>query len=504
MTSAPHGSSTLLFVTPECSPFAQAGGLGDVAAALPRALARRGHRVHVVMPLYRGIDRSGLERTPHPLRIPVGTKTREAHLWRGSLGKDISLWFVEEPGYFDRPGIYGPNGRSHPDNLQRFSFLSRASIEASEHLGLGVDVVHANDWPTALTVLHARHRALPSVFTIHNVGYQGRFPLEGFPLTGLPPQDLHSDSLEHFGTLNMMKGAILNASMLTTVSPTYAREIQEPTGGGGLDGVLRSRGDALRGILNGIDIDEWNPAKDPYLPAHFDAEDVSGKAACKAALQRRSGFAERPEVPLFGIVARLTHQKGLDVLAHALGRVLSLDVQVVLLGTGDPEAERFFRTATRARPDRFRAWIDFDVRLAHLIEAGCDFFVMPSRYEPCGLNQLYSLRYGTLPIVRATGGLDDSVESYDESTAAGTGFKFHDLTPQSVYDVIGWAVSTWYDRPAHIAAMQHRAMRSDFSWSAAAFAYEQVYREAVARHARERARMTRARHAVGHGASHGA
>ncbi|PIE05302.1 MAG: hypothetical protein CSA75_05470 [Sorangium cellulosum] len=269
--------------------------------------------------------------------------------------------------------------------------------------------------------------------------------------------------------------------MLTTVSPTYAREIQGPGFGCGLDGVLRSRKDDLWGILNGIDSRVWNPATDPHLPANFSLEDMSGKRVCKAALQREAGLPQRPDVPVIGLVARLTHQKGLDVLAHALRRILDLEVQFVLLGTGDPDAEAFFSMVSKQRPTRFHAWIKFDPALAHRIEAGSDFFMMPSRYEPCGLNQLYSLEYGTLPIVRSTGGLADSVENYDEATGGGTGFKLHDLNSGSVYDAVGWAVSTWYDRPQHIRAMRRRAMKQDFSWEIAAQRYVDVYHHAMDR-----------------------
>ena len=474
---------TLLFVTPECTPFAQAGGLGDVSSALPKALARQGLQPHVVMPLYASVDRTGLELLPHRLRVPVGSQLREVSVWRGSLAPDVPLYFLDDPEYFDRQGIYGPNGTSFPDNLQRFVLLSRAALDVADAVGIEPDVLHANDWPTALSVLYAQEhpRPLPTVLTLHNVGYQGQFPLDLFPFTGLGRQAREPDYLEHYGSLNLLKGGVLHASMLTTVSPTYALEIQQQPFGCGLDGMLRSRADDLVGVLNGIDEEVWNPATDPHLPSRFDAEDLAGKAACKAALQREAGLPERPEVPLFGLVTRLTYQKGLDVLARALGRILSLDVQMVLLGTGDSEAERFFQMAASSRPDRFHAWIDFDSVLAHRIEAGCDFFVMPSRYEPCGLNQLYSLRYGTLPIVRATGGLQDSVANYDEATGAGTGFKFNDLTPQSMFDVIGWAVSTWYDRPEHVAQMRHRAMKQDFSWSTAAKRYIEVYEHAMDR-----------------------
>jgi starch synthase len=475
----PSSPLRILFVTPECTPFAQVGGLGDVAAALPRALRERGHDVRVVMPLYGQIDRSPFERLSQKLRVPLGREMREAGVWRGEVAPGVPLYLIEQSDFFDRDGVYGPNGSAFDDNLRRFAFASRAAGVLSDALGFAPDVVHANDWPTALSVLHAKHAMVPSVLTLHNVGYQGQFPLGGFEVTGLPGGELSPGSLEHFGSMNLLKGAILNASMLTTVSPTYAKEIQGQALGCGLDGVLRSRGSDLRGILNGIDVESWNPSTDPALPSRFDAADLSGKAVCKASLQREAGLPVRPEVPLFGLVTRLTFQKGLDVLARALGRILRLDAQFVLLGTGDEEAEKFFRLASRVRPERFHAWIGFDPALSRRIEGGCDFFVMPSRYEPCGLNQMYSLRYGTLPIVRATGGLEDSVENYDEATGGGTGFKVYDLTPQSMYDVIGWAVSTYYDRPMHVEGMRRRAMVKDFSWEKAAGSYEEVYGQAL-------------------------
>lgn len=490
MPDATPSPLTLLFVTPECTPFAQAGGLGDVSAALPGALCARGHHPIVVMPAYPSIDRQTFTETSVVLRVPVGDSLMEGRVWRGSLRGGVPLYAIDQPAYFDRPGIYGPNGADYPDNLERFSFLSRAALALSSALGLNPDVLHAHDWPTALSVLYAHDEAvtarrggLPTVLSIHNVGYQGVFPVQGVRLIGIDPRELRHDSLEHYGRMNLLKGGIHNATMLTTVSPTYAREIQDPRFGCGLDGVLRSRARDLHGILNGVDTGVWNPSTDPHLPAHFDRDDLTGKAVCKAELQRQAGLPVRPDVPVIGLISRLTHQKGLDVLARAMRRILALDLQMVLLGTGDEDAEAFFEMATRVRPDRFRAWIDFDVALAHRIEAGSDFFLMPSRYEPCGLNQMYSLCYGTLPIVRATGGLDDSVESYEEATGLGTGFKLHDLNPSSLFDVVGWAVSTWYDRPHHIAMMRRRAMARDFSWAVAAEQYEGVYRLAIERHA---------------------
>jgi starch synthase len=297
-------------------------------------------------------------------------------------------------------------------------------------------------------------------------------------ITGLGFEHYNPYEFEHFGDMNLMKAAIRHANLLSTVSPTYAREIQTSGYGFGLDGELALRGHDLRGVLNGIDTRDWDPAHDPNIAAPYNAADFSAKAMCKAALQQQLGLALRPKVPLFGVVGRLTAQKGFDVLAHALERIFHWDVQIVLLGNGDHEAEAFFRYLASRRSDKFRAFIGFDEGLAHRIEAGSDFLLMPSRFEPCGLNQMYSQRYGTLPIVRGTGGLLDTVVNYDQATGNGTGFIFWDLNPGAIVDTVGWALSTYIDRPAHITAMRKRAMEQDFSWDRAAAAYEQLYREA--------------------------
>ncbi|HBB40459.1 MAG: glycogen synthase GlgA [Nitrospirae bacterium CG18_big_fil_WC_8_21_14_2_50_70_55] len=480
----------VLFVTSECVPFAKTGGLADVSGALPRALAARGIEVRIVMPLYAGCDWRGLERLDGTLVVPMGWGGRAyCGVRMGTLpGSEVRVYFLEHHAFFDRPYLYGPPGEGYGDNLARFTFLSRGALALTKALGWMPEVIHANDWQTALVPIYVNTvewggplAAAATLFTIHNLAYQGVFGGASLPVTGLGWEHYRAEELEHFGALNLMKGACAHATLLSTVSPTYAREIQTPTFGYGLDGVLAGRSHDLLGILNGIDVDEWDPQADPYLAAPFSAADLTGKAVCKAALQQEAGLPVRPAVPLFGLVGRLTSQKGVDVLAHALDRLLDLDLQFILLGTGDRDAEHFFGTVAARRPDRFCAWFQFDNGRAHRVEAGSDFFLMPSRYEPCGLNQLYSLRYGTLPIVRATGGLADTVVTFDEATGGGTGFCFLDLSPNAIYDTVGWAVATWYQRRGDIEQMRRRAMAQDFSWDHAAGEYEALYQRAIAR-----------------------
>jgi starch synthase len=479
----------ILFVASECAPFAKTGGLADVVGALPKALQRLGIDVRVVMPLYAGMPWNELEALDGTLSVPMWWGVAQARVRVGKLPRsEVPIYFLEYNRYFDRPYLYGTPNQGYPDNLERFTFLSRGSLEVCKALGFFPDVIHCNDWQTALVpvYLNTFEWAQPlhgsaSIYSIHNLSYQGVLESGALFITGLGREHYNPGEFEHFGALNLTKAALAHSTLLSTVSPTYAREIQTGEYGCGLDGELGKRSADLRGILNGIDTEEWDPWTDPYIPARYDVRRVSGKAKCKAALQKEAGLPVRPEVPIFGLVGRLTTQKGVDVLAHALERVLKLDVQVILLGTGDREAEEFFAQAQVARGDRFHAWLQFDNGRAHRIEAGADFFLMPSRFEPCGLNQMYSLRYGTLPIVRATGGLVDTVANYEEATGGGTGFVFRDLRPDSLADTIGWATSTWYDRPKHIQTMRKRAMGQDFSWDRAAREYEQLYVDAYAR-----------------------
>jgi starch synthase len=482
-------SLKVLFVASECAPFAKTGGLGDVIGSLPKALARRGIDARVVIPLYAGFPWNELERLDGELAVPIARGQVRGAVRMGKLPKsDVTIYFLEHHGYFDRPYLYGPPGDGYSDNLERFTFLSRGALELCKAIGFFPDVVHANDWQTALVPLYIDTvewmkplHAAATLYTIHNLAYQGVFDSGALFITGLGSEHYNARELEHFGSMNLTKGACYHSTLLSTVSPTYAREIQTPAHGFGLDGVLAERSGDLVGVLNGIDAEEWDPGTDPLIPAHFSAASLAGKDECKRALQAESGLPVRADVPVFGLVGRLTRQKGVDVIAQILSGLVDLDLQMVFLGTGDRDVEAYFAHMASRRPDRLATFIGFDNQRAHRIEAGADFFLMPSRFEPCGLNQLYSLRYGTLPIVRATGGLVDTVAPYDERTGNGTGFVFHDLTPTALYNVIGWASSTWYDRPQHIVKMRQQAMRQDFTWDRSALEYENLYLAARAK-----------------------
>ena len=479
----------VLFVASECAPFAKTGGLGEVIGALPKALHKLDLDVRVVMPLYAGMPWHLFEPLEGVLSVPMWFGMAHAGIRLGRLpGSGVPVYCLEHQRYFDRPHLYGPPGDAYPDNLERFAFLSRGALELTKALAWIPDVIHAHDWQTALvpayidTVEWAQPlHGSATVYTIHNLAYQGVYDGGAMFITALGSEHYHAREFEHFRTVNLTKAALYRSTLVTTVSRTYAREIQTPAFGFGLDGVLAERGADLVGVPNGIDVDEWNPATDRHLAAHFRAADLAGKAQCKAALQREAGLPVRADVPIFALISRLVPQKGVDVFAEALDKILAWDLQVVMLGSGDPGAERFFASRARVHRDRLCAFIPFDDARAHRVQAGADFFVMPSRFEPCGLGQLYALRYGVLPIVRATGGLADTVASYDEASVDGTGFVFHDLDPGSLADTIGWAVSTWYHRPAHVARMRRRAMEEDHSWDPAAREYQRLYLAAYAR-----------------------
>jgi starch synthase len=475
----------ILFAASEAVPYAKSGGLADVLGSLPQALARRGHEVLTLIPRYGFVRREGLRPLSRPMYVPTGTGPRYAALLEDPRA-DHPTFLVEYDQYFDRPYPYGPPGQGYGDNCERFAFFSSAVLSACRTLGFLPDVIHVHDWHTALVpVLVNLHEwgtplyRAATVLTVHNIGYQGVFGKEQLVHTRVGWEHFHQHGLEMNDALNLLKGGLYHATRITTVSPTHAWEIQTREGGFGLDGVIRERRGVLSGILNGLDVDAWNPATDPHLAATYDADSLDRKALCKADLQRRLGLPVRPEVPVIGMVTRLTSQKGTDVVAAALGRLLQMDLQLVVLGSGDADQEAALRYWAARAPQKLVGYLGLSEPLAHRIEAGADLFLMPSRYEPCGLNQMYSQRYGTPPIVRATGGLADTVESFDEHTGAGTGFVFQDLHPGALFDVVGWAVWAYYQRQEQFRGLMRQGMQKDFSWDLAAARYEAVYHQAV-------------------------
>jgi starch synthase len=398
---------------------------------------------------------------------------------------------VDHPGYFDRPGLYGEGGRDYEDNLERFAFFCRAALGWCRQSGWIPDVIHCNDWQTALVPVYLKTveskdpdlRQVATLLTVHNLAYQGVFPAEKFPATGLPREMFSPAALEFWGKVNLLKGGLMFADLLSTVSPTYAHEIQTPEFGSGLEGVLRERADDLYGILNGADYTVWDPWVDDLIPARYSAADLSGKAVCKAQLQREFGLAMTPDKPLLGVVSRLADQKGLDLIAACLDRIVAAGAQFVLLGTGDPKYEDLFRRAAKSHPSSVGVRIGFDERLAHWIEAGADIFLMPSRYEPSGLNQLYSLRYGTVPVVRRTGGLADSItDATPDAIERGeaTGFVFEEYTADAFWAAVERALAAYRD-PEVWSKLVQAGMAADFSWDRAAAGYIDLYRKAVAK-----------------------
>lgn len=481
----------ILFVSPEVEPFVKVGGLADMVGALPRELAGLGHDVRVVCPAYGSVKRAGEWRAlTAPLGVDVGLAAQWARTWETVLpGTAVPAYFLENHAHFDAAEVYDSPWGARADNDLRFAFLGRGALALCQQLDWIPDVVHGHDWTTGLlpVMLNTTLRATPlgraaSVITIHNLEHQGYAPARVVDFARLPRGEFLRDGIESGGMVNLLKAGLCHATKLTTVSPTYAKEIVTPAGGFGLDGVLRFRAGDLVGILNGIDDKSWDPARDRTLPANYSAADLHGKALCKAALQRHFNLEVNPAIPLYGVVSRLVAQKGLDLLAEALPAVLDrMAIQLVLLGSGDARLENTFQRVAQAHRGRCGTQIGFDARLARLIQAGSDLFVMPSRAEPCGLTQMYAMRYGTLPIVRATGGLVDTVENFAEGQARGTGFVFHAATAAALADTLGWACATYYDRPREFAALQQRAMARDFSWRQSAADYVELYRWAVER-----------------------
>ncbi len=473
-------------VASEAHPYAKTGGLAEVVGSLSEALARLGHAVTIVLPRYRRIDASGT--TAQPAIVSIGWREQPVtFLSRAPVG-GVTAAFVDAPELYDREFLYGVDGLDYDDNAWRFAVLSRAALEYARLRGERPSVIHAHDWQAGLVPVYQRILlpddatvgGVPVVFTIHNLAFQGLFPPTVVPMLGLGWDVLHVDSLEYWGQVSLLKGGINFSTTITTVSPTYAREILQPDLGFGFDGVLRQRAQDLVGILNGIDTDRWNPAADPYVSAKYDARRITGKSAAKRELLEAVGLPTEKAAlarPVIGLISRLTDQKGFDLVAAAASELMSIDATWVVLGSGEAAYEELWRDLAARNPQTVSATIGFDERLAHQIEAGADMFLMPSRFEPCGLNQMYSLRYGTVPIVRATGGLEDSVREVDEAAGGGNGFKFAEYTPAALIGAVRRAVGA-FDNRALWKKIQLAGMRLDHSWDVSAREYVKVYRAA--------------------------
>ena len=476
-------------ITPEVAPIVKVGGLADVVGALPKYLEQLGHDVRVVCPLYGSVDRNLVGKVlPEPLNVFLGNRLMQAAVWESRLpDNDVKLYFLEHNDYYARPEVYdGPWG-THKDNDQRFAFLSRAGLNLCTYLDWIPDVIHCHDWTTGLVPVYLNTTDIngplgkaASVFTIHNLLHQGYFDHSLLEFAQLPHTVFRPDNLESMGMVNMMKGGIYNATKITTVSPTYAREIQLPEMGCGLNHVLKYRAGDLIGVLNGADLEAWDPMTDPYIPAKFNAHDLSGKKICKQQLQESFGLAQEAGTMVFGLVSRLYDQKGLDLLNAVIPKVMDqMHVQIVIQGTGDKTLETSFRRYSEQYPGRFAANIGYDEGRAHLVYAGSDCFLMPSRFEPCGLSQMYSMIYGTPPLVRKTGGLADTVDQYHEEFGTGTGFVFDYPTRDALYYTIGWACATYYDRPEEFEKLKLNGMGKDFSWGRSAALYQDIYQWAA-------------------------
>ena len=492
----------IILASSEIVPFAKTGGLADVCGALPRELEKLGHEVSVFMPMYRCVkesksDKFNVESTDHRLEIPIGNRVEEGRLAKAIIpGSNVTLWLVCHDEYFNRDGLYGENGQDYQDNCERFTFFCRSVMESIRILNLQPDLIHVNDWQTGLipALLKAEYHKNPvyekiaSLMTVHSLAYQGSFVSEKMLLTGLDWKHFNYEEMEFYGRLNLLKTGLVFADAINTVSPTYAKEIQTPEQGCGLESVLQHRAADVSGIINGIDGDDWNPAVDDLIAQKYDHDSwPAGKAACKAELQKLGRLHENPDVPLIGIVGRLATQKGWSLILPVMRRWLEdphNHAQWVVLGTGDPDYHVVLSTLQQQYAGKLSVTLDFSNQLAHQIEAGSDLFVMPSEYEPCGLNQMYSMAYGTVPVVRKTGGLADTVvDASLETIGNGTtnGFSFTEFTPEALEHTLHRATRMYYEDKECWRQLVNKGMSQDWSWTASAKAYESLYSRLVGR-----------------------
>ena len=477
----------ILFVASEGLPFSKTGGLADVIEALPKALVAAGHDVAVVLPRYRGTQSK--TEVLRGLAVPMGSSPRLVTIADGGVQNGVRYFFVDDPEYFDRDQLYGSGGRDYPDNAERFAEFCRACVEIAKRVWMS-DIIHCHDWQSALVPVLLRTvyandwvvRNIPVIFTIHNMGYQGLFPKEVMEKIGVPESLYRPDALEYYSQVNYLKAGIVFSDYLTTVSRKYAHEIQTKEFGCGMEGIVQGRADRLVGILNGVDYTVWSPENDPLIASRYSASDLSGKQKCKKDLLEQFQLpAENLRRPLVGIVSRFVDQKGFDLLEETASQLLEQNLAIVALGTGEAKYEKMFRELAQEYPAKLAVKVAYDNALAHKIEAGADMFLMPSRYEPCGLNQIYSLRYGTVPVVRATGGLDDTIEPFYPASGQGTGFKFQDYNGTALLEAVRQALAAFANQQAW-RRLQTNGMAKDFSWRASAAEYARLYE--MARRAR--------------------
>jgi len=479
-------SVNVLFVASEMTPFIKTGGLGDVVGALPKSLVKEDCTVKVVIPLYSAIDyqKYGLFKVMEGNCVEMGNCHEFFCVHQSNYVPGVETYFVEFNKYFDRNGVYDDkwNHVAFQDNAYRYAFFCRAALQVAKDLRFRPDVVHIHDWQTSLIPYYIKHDRDPffahtkSLLTIHNLPYQGRFGSDVVPYAKIDWCDFNPSAFEDYGGINFLKGGLRFADKLNTVSPNYAREILTPEYGAGLDFILRERQADLSGILNGIDTQLWNPAKDLVIPERYSIANVlEGKKKNKEELVRRTGLGSVSQ-PIFGMAVRLAEQKGIKMLSECIEPVLNtMQAQFVIMGQGDSWAQDYFASLPKKYPGRISVKIGFDPEMEHMMDAGSDFSLVPSVYEPCGLKQMVSQTYGALPIARATGGLDDTVNNYNEYYGVGTGFKFSEISPAALYNTIGWANATYFDRPGHIRFMRYLAMRQNYSWSKSSLDYKQLY-----------------------------
>ncbi|OPY00903.1 MAG: Glycogen synthase [Syntrophorhabdus sp. PtaB.Bin047] len=480
----------VLVASPEIFPFVKTGGLADVTGALPKALKTLGVDVRVILPKHKGIEDLGfpMKYSNHRISCQVSQSFVDAEIVESEY-EGIKAYLVEKDEYYYRDYLYSTPDGDYLDNAERYIFFAKSILETIKATGFVPDVLHCNDWETALSPVFLKTiyqndpdlSGVATLLTIHNLGYQGIFWHYDMHLLNIGWEYFTPESLEFFGHINFLKGGIIFSDVLSTVSKQYSREIQTPEFGCGLDGILTKRRDDLFGIVNGIDYGDWNPGTDKSLPARYTIEDRANKAVCKKALQQAFDLPADPNVPLLATISRLADQKGFDLISETLEEIHGLGVQYVILGTGERKYHDLFATLAKKYPRSFSIKIAYDNKLAHLMEAGADMFLMPSRYEPCGLNQLYSLKYGTVPVVRGVGGLEDTIIDFTSSPESGTGFKFYEYTKEAMLDTIGRALSLYRDKKAW-EGLVTRCMKEDFSWEKSAREYVELYRKAIAKH----------------------